>query len=183
MTTWTSSDGKHRGTVELREFSGRRVDHEYDHWYRAANALDYEVFDIDGGVATNTFGLLVVCSCGWHKRWPDSPEYLNDLTQIRLTPEGDIDVEESEASGRRDWQNHVDRPEEGLVRQLRSADPLVRLIAIKSLRDLLDDRAAVAAADARLDDRSWEVIGRCLGISKQAARARYVQPKTSSAAR
>ena len=184
MTTWTSADGKHQGTVELRDFGGRRIklEHEYDDWVRTAEACGFKVFDGRDGVATNTFALLVTCTCGWRQRWPDRPEFTDDLHEVRLTADGGIDVDASEASARQEWKNHVERPEVDFARQLRSLDPLVRLVAIKNLRGLLDGQAAVAAADARQDDRSWETIGRCLGISKQAARARYVdgEPKRFS---
>lgn len=49
----------------------------------------------------------------------------------------------------------------------------MRLTEFGKLRELVAEAEAEAVRDARREGASWQVIGRRLGISKQAAQQRY----------
>jgi hypothetical protein len=49
------------------------------------------------------------------------------------------------------------------------------LISVKMLRQFIDGRERDAVRRARAEGRTWGEIGRCLGISRQAARQRFAE--------
>ena len=70
-----------------------------------------------------------------------------------------------------------------LAAQLLAAnDPLVRLAALRSLRELLTVLEAEAVGAARSEGASWGEVGGTLGVSKQAAAKRFAPPKSSGSA-
>jgi hypothetical protein len=56
---------------------------------------------------------------------------------------------------------------------LRGGDPDQRLLAIKKMREFLARSEREAVRDARRRGRSWGDIGRCVGMSRQAARQKF----------
>ena len=64
---------------------------------------------------------------------------------------------------------------DGLLAQIRSADPETGLRAVGALHRLAEQVEAMHVALARQQGWSWEQIGDALGVSRQSVHAKYVK--------
>jgi hypothetical protein len=64
-----------------------------------------------------------------------------------------------------------------LAEQAGSRDPAVGLQAVAALRELADRLEALQVANARKLGWSWQQIGECIGVSRQAVHKKHGTPR------
>lgn len=105
---------------------------------------------------------------------------------------GEIDLETTEEKALQEWRDHVEALRNALeaqhraaamqrgahlvaLNELRKLAPMERHGAIRTARNVLDVIEIEAVVESRREGRSWTEVGIEMGISRQAARERFLK--------
>jgi hypothetical protein len=136
--------------------------------------------------------LRVVSRCHCDPLWCRGEEWTGSKHKIMRDRAGIIDFDATTEAAIGEWRGHVEELHAGLdarhaaaamaraghlvaLDQLAALDPMERHGAIRTARSALDAVELDAVIASRRQGRSWTEIGIELGISKQAARERFVK--------
>lgn len=188
--------GEHEGYVTLFDLANNRYLGNRLWW---AEAL--ESFLTNGLRDVVSARLRVVPRCHCDEMWCRGDEWTGPQLPIIEDRHGIIDFDATTAAAEQEWRGHVEELRAGIERHLAEAakrrashlvqldeiaamEPMERLGWIRTARGALDAVEIDAVMAARGKGRSWTELGVELGISRQAARERFMKydPRGAEAA-
>jgi hypothetical protein len=186
--------GEHECYLTLFDLANSRYLGNHLWWSEALEAFQkgWEREDPAGLRELINTRLRVVSRCHCDRVWCPGEDWIGSKHEIIRDRNGIIDYDATTEAAIGEWRGHVEELRAGLdarharaalaraghlvaLDQLAALDPMERHGAIRTARSALDAVELDAVVASRRQGRSWTEIGVELGISKQAARERFVK--------